>query len=125
MKSLGRYAATAALILLLGVLAAWSFVDADGRTALVVAAAMAFLVQLAAFAGLGFAGGDANRFLAVWGAGVLVRMVLVAAVGLTREAIPGVDPTVLLMALCGFLFALLLLEPVFMSRDNGSVRFAQ
>lgn len=125
MKSLGRYAATAALILFIGVLAVWTFVDAEGRTALVAAAAVAFPVQLAAFAALRFAGDDAHRFMVVWGVGILGRMVLVAAVGLGREAIPGVDPTVLLMSLCGFLFALLMLEPVFMSRANGSVRFAQ
>jgi len=124
MKALGYYAIIALLVLLLLVGALWPLFDAAGRSSLLAAAAVAFPVQLGAFALVAPAVGDGNRFLLRWGLGVLGRMGVVAALGLTLHRFQSLDPSVLLLSVCGFLFALLLLEPLFF-RNQGSTQFAR
>ncbi len=125
MKSLGRYALTAAAIVLstMGVL--WAFLDGAGRASLLVAAAIALPVQITTFALLLRSGVESSRFMMWWGVGVLGRMVVVVGVGLALDSLTTLDPTVLLLSICGFFFALLLLEPAFVSRATRSAQFAQ
>jgi hypothetical protein len=124
MKALGHYSLVALLLLAMLVGALWPFFDAAGRSSLLVAACVALPVQLAAFALMVPALGHATKFLVRWGMGLLGRMGVVAALGLSLHRFEGLDPSVLLMAVCGFLFTLLLLEPVFF-RGQGSTQFAR
>jgi len=86
-----------------------------------VAALVAYPIQLVAFILLIRFWSDGKRFLMVWVGGTVVRMgvVLLAALIVSQsEALP-VAPT--LLALAGFFFGLLLLEPLFL-RPRGIER---
>lgn len=124
MKALGHYAIAAVLLVaaLGGVL--WLFLDEAGRVSLLAAVAITLPVQLGLFMLLIPAMGDQSRFLVRWGMGVLARMAVVAAVGLALPRLGALDGEVLILSVCGFFFALLLLEPAFF-RTKGTARFAQ
>lgn len=124
MKALGHYAIAAILIVAAGTGALWPFLDPSGRAALVVAAAVALPVQLATFLLMLPGLRDPSRFMVRWGVGMLIRMGVVAVVGLLLPRLHGLDGGVLLLSVCGFFFALLLLEPAFF-RSKGTARFAQ
>lgn len=123
MKALGRYSIAAVLLVaaVSGVL--WLFLDDAGRRSLMVAVAITLPVQLGLFMLLIPAVGDQSRFLVRWGMGVLARMAVVAAVGLSLPRLGGLNGEVLILSVCGFFFALLLLEPAFF-RSQGTARFA-
>ncbi|HEX9107580.1 MAG TPA: hypothetical protein VF832_10140 [Longimicrobiales bacterium] len=75
--------------------------------------ALAWAVQVMLFAPLLAARGKRNAFLAAWGGGTLVRFAVLGAAAWWvwhSQALP-LAPA--LLALAGFLFLLLLLEPVF------------
>ncbi len=83
-----------------------------------VAALVAYPIQLVAFILLVRFWSDGKRFLMVWVGGTVVRMgvILLAALIVSQsEALP-VATT--LLALAGFFFGLLLLEPLFL-RPRG------
>lgn len=124
MKALGQYSIVALLILVVLVGALWPLFDAAGHSSLLVAAGVALLVQVGAFALIVPAFGHATQFLLRWGLGMLARMGVVAALGLSLHRFEDLDPSVLLLAVCGFLFTLLLLEPMFF-RSQGSAQFAR
>lgn len=124
MKALGRYAIATTLLVTLAVGGLWPFLDAGGRASLLLAAGIALPVQWIAFLLVVRALDDANQFLLRWGIGILSRMGLVAAVGLLLPRLGGLDGNVLILSLCGFFFALLLLEPLFF-RSQAPARFAQ
>ncbi len=75
--------------------------------------AVAWAVQVALFAPVLSARGRRNAFLAAWGGGTLARFVVlgVAAWWVWHTRTLPLAPS--LLALVGFLFLLLLLEPVF------------
>lgn len=108
-----KYAATggAALTLIVGAL--WPVLDAAGRSGVLLAAAIAMPVQVGAFWALRRFRGDPNAFLAAWIGGTLLRMVVVGivAVAVIRSQMDGAVP--MLLALAGFFFGLLLLEPIY------------
>jgi hypothetical protein len=108
-----RYGGTGALVVGLTVLALWPFLDPAGRRGVLVAAAIALPVQVAAFAALVRHRGRMNGFLVVWAGGTLLRMLVVgtAALVAVRSGTDGAVP--MLLALAGFLFGLLLLEPIY------------
>ena len=124
MKALGRYAIASIVVVLVLVGAVWLFVDVAGHASLLLAAAIVLPVQLLAFALVFRSVGDSSQFLLRWGIGVMVRTAVVAGIGLTLDSFEGFEPTVLLMAVCGFFFALLILESVFFL-NKRSERFAQ
>ncbi|HSW30913.1 MAG TPA: hypothetical protein VLH75_15610 [Longimicrobiales bacterium] len=124
MKALGGYAVATTLIVTLAVGGMWAFLDADGRSSLLLAAGIALPIQWALFLLLVRALGHSTRFLLRWGIGILARMALVAAVGLLLPSLGGLDGGVLILSLCGFFFVLLLLEPLFF-RNQAPARFAQ
>jgi len=125
MKALGRYAAATALVILIVFGATWPFLDGPGRASLLAAAAIAVPVQWASFLFLVGAGGDHTQFLLRWGIGILARLGIVAAVGLLLPRLARFNGSVLILGVCGFFFALLLLEPVFIRSGKGTPRFAQ
>jgi hypothetical protein len=124
MKVLSGYAVVTTLIVTLAVGGMWAFLDADGRSSLLLASAIALPIQWVLFLLVVRALGDSTQFLLRWGIGILSRMGLVAAVGLLMPRLEGLDGSVLILSLCGFFFVLLLLEPLFF-RSQAPARFAQ
>jgi len=124
MKALGRYAIAVLLVVAIlgGVL--WPFLDGSGRAGFLVAVAITVPIQLVSFALVVRALGEQTQFLLRWAGGILVRMGVVATVGLLLPRLQGLNGTVLLMSVCGLFFALLLLEPAFF-RTKATARFAQ
>ena len=82
----------------------------------ITAAGLALPVQVAAFAALRWGWSRRNHFLAAWVAGMLARVVLVG-VGLVLVLVSGLPPAPTLLALASFLFAMLLIEPFFISKE--------
>jgi len=106
-----KYLATAALVTVLVAyaLATWVWPAVPG--AVVIAAGVAYIVQVIAFVILSKS--QEGRVLAAWASGTLLRFiaVLVTAFWVARS---GLFPTApVLLSLVGFLFLLSLLEPVF------------
>jgi hypothetical protein len=108
-----RYGAAAVAVVGLGTLAVWPFLEPVGRRGVLLAACIALPVQLVAFALLVHFRGRVRGFMAAWAGGMAVRALAVAAVAflVIRAGGEGVAPT--LLALAGFFFALLLLEPIY------------
>ena len=112
MRPVLKYAAAGLAVVVAVTLAAWPFLDAAGRRGVLVAAAIAVPVQVIAFAALLRVRGRVNGFLAAWAGGMAVRALVVAAVAFLaiRSGVDGAVP--MLLALAGFFFGLLLLEPI-------------
>ncbi len=77
-------------------------------------------MQVIAFAALNRYCDHVNGFLAAWVGGTLVRMVVVGVVAfaVTRSGTDGAMAT--LLALAGFFFGLLLLEPVYFRVEQNN-----
>jgi hypothetical protein len=111
-----RYGGVALAVVALVTAGLWPWLSPPARLGILVAALVAYPVQVLAFYLLVRFRGHRSRFLVVWMGGTLVRMglVLVAALVITRvEQLP---PAPTLLALAGFFFGLLLLEPLFLRR---------
>lgn len=108
-----RYALTGGVAIAAIVGALWAFLDPAGRTGVLLAGAVALPVQVLAFWALRRFRGRGNAFLAAWVGGTLARMAVVGVVALVviRSGMDGAVP--MLLALAGFFFGLLLLEPVY------------
>ncbi|MED5199936.1 MAG: hypothetical protein VYB51_09040 [Gemmatimonadota bacterium] len=114
MRALGRYALIGLLMIAVAVVALFPFLDDDGRTGILVAAAVAYPVQVVAFGLLLRVRGDPSRFFVWWGAGVAVRVGVVIIIGLVALRIESLGAEVLLLSVAGFFFGLLLIEPAFL-----------
>jgi hypothetical protein len=113
LKPLLAYAAVAAGLLLLAVAGLGLVLGPEAQSALWAAAGGAFMVQVLAFALLQAAGRRTRPFFAAWGGGMALRLLVVS--GAAWLAWRGYfAPVPLLIGLVGFLFVLLLLEPVFL-----------
>lgn len=121
MRQVIRYGGVGLLALILLNAGLWPWLSSEARRGLLVAALIAFPVQVVAFALLVRFRKEAKRFLLVWMGGTVVRMgiILLAGVALTR--VPTLPPAPTLLALAGFFFGLLLLEPLFL-RPRGVER---
>ncbi len=97
-----------------GVAALFPFLEDEGRMGVLIAAGVAYPVQVAAFGFLLRARGEPSRFFAWWGAGVVVRIGVVIMVGLVALRVESLGAEALLLSLAGFFFALLLIEPAFL-----------
>lgn len=111
MKRIALYAAiTGALIAISAVALSLAFDGPTERRAILVSAALAFVVQLAAFAVIGLA--SAGNVMTGWGIGVLLRfLVLVAYAFLVVQSI-GLAPAAALISLATFFFLCTLVEPL-------------
>ncbi len=94
--------------------ALFPFLEDDGRMGVLIAAGIAFPVQVVAFGLLLRARGEPSRFFVWWGVGVLVRIGVVIIVGIVALRIESLAAEALLLSLAGFFFGLLLIEPVFL-----------
>ena len=125
MNALGRYSIVGFLVVLVATVALWPFLDGAGHRSLLVAGGVALPLQIGAFAFLSRSQGDPSRFMIWWGAGVLGRMAVVVGTGFALTLFDGLSPSVLLMSMAGFFFALLLLEPAFFVRSTDTAQYAQ
>ena len=125
MKALGLYSAAGMVVVVTAIALTWNFLSGDGRESLLVAAVIAWPLQVGFFALLVRVQHDPSRFMIWWGVGMLGRMVVLAAAALGLSRTGAFEPGALVMSLAGFLFALLLLEPLFLDRGNQTARLAQ
>ena len=84
-----------------------------------MAGLVAYPVQVTAFGLLLRARDRPSRFFVWWGAGIALRVAVVAAVGIVSSGLASVAPEALLLSLAGFFFVLLLMEPVFLKVDRN------
>lgn len=97
----------------------WPFLDPRGRAGVALAALIAFPVQVVAFGLLVRWRDRMNRFLAVWAGGTAVRMVVIGVTAFLLAGAERVAPIPTLLALAGFFFGLLLVEPLFFEGNRG------
>lgn len=113
MKALLTYGvAAAALLAGLAALVTALVPGAEPR-AVWVAAAITWPVQLAAFGAL-VAGRRGVGFMAAWAGGTALRFAAVGAAAIWVTRFGSLDPASLLVSLVGFMFGLVLLEPLFL-----------
>ena len=114
-----RYGGVSLLVILLVVAGLWPWVSPSARAGILLAALVAYAVQMIAFLLMVRYWGEGSSFLLVWVGGTVVRMgvILVAALWVSQnEALP---PAPTLLALAGFFFGLLLLEPLFLGTGRS------
>lgn len=116
MRASASYAATGLVAVAVPVLVLWPWLDPAGRNGVLLAAGVAWPIQVGAFAVLLRHREEPRRFVAAWVGGTLVRMGLVVAAAFLVARIEGVALAPALLALAGFFFGLLLLEPIFFRR---------
>jgi hypothetical protein len=104
-------ASAVALVVVAAVLAGWVMPTAG--SAIWFAAGLAYLVQAIAFAALTLTGVSGMAWIAAWGGGTLLRLLAVLGTALWAARSEQVPTAPVLLSLAGFLFLLLLLEPVF------------
>jgi hypothetical protein len=121
-REVTRYALVAVLVVGVGSIALFALLDDASRGGALLAAGIVLPVQVVAFGLLARAHGNATRFLIWWGAGIALRVAVVAVVGVASS---GMDPgrrAALVLSLVGFFFALLLLEPLFLKNPRKGVK---
>jgi hypothetical protein len=117
-----KYAAAGVCAIALIVAGLWPFLDVAARNGVLVAAVTALPIQVAAFAVLIRYRGELNGFLSAWVGGMMIRMLVVAVVAVTAVRTDAEGAVPMLLALVGFFFGLLLLEPVYLrGRSNQTV----
>lgn len=126
MTALIRYALTALGIVGVGVALLGVFLNDEGRRGAVLAGLIAYPVQVSAFWLLLRAKDrpSPSHFIVWWGAGIALRVAVVAAVGVASSRLVSVEPASLLLSLIGFFFVMLLMEPVFLKADPTHERTA-
>ena len=118
MSNVTKYAFTGLLGVALITLVFMPFLDPAGRRGLVIAALIALPIQILAFSAMLSFRSDWNRFLVVWVGGTLLRMVVIALAAFVaiRLDLEGLAP--MLLALAGFFFGLLLIEPIYLRSEH-------
>ena len=119
MRASFKYASACMILVTAILVGLWPFLDDAGRSGMLVAAALAVPVQSIAFWALIRFRAEVNRFLAVWIGGTLVRMAVIGigAVIATKSSADFAIP--MLLALAGFFFGLLLLEPFYFQTQSS------
>ncbi len=115
-----KYSVTGAALVTLVVAITWPLLDAASRNGLLLAAAVTLPVQAFAFSALVRFRDQGTGFFAAWIGGTFLRMAIVAIVAtlVVRSGAEGGVAT--LLALTGFFFGLLLLEPVYFRSGTTS-----
>ena len=109
-----RYGGVALALLLLVNAGLWPWLSPSARKGLLVAALVAYPIQMVAFFLLVRYWGQGKRFLLVWAGGTVVRMGAILGAALVLMKAEGLAPAPTLLGLAGFFFGLLLLEPLFL-----------
>ena len=117
MSASRRYGSAAVLLVGVVTLGLWPFVGEAARSGVLVAGLIALPIQVLAFSLLVKYRGRTKGFMAAWAGGMALRTAVVAVVAFvvirsgTASAVP------LLLALAGFFFGLLLLEPIYFKEE--------
>lgn len=122
MRALVRYALAGFLMIAIAVAALFPFLQDEGRRGVLLAAGVAYPVQIVAFGLLLRARGEPSRFFVWWGVGVAVRIGVVVVAGLVALRIESLGAEALLLSLAGFFFGLLLIEPAFLKAADRDPR---
>jgi hypothetical protein len=120
-RSSVKYTASAIGVVALGTLLLWPWLGEQDRGGVVIAALIALPVQVPAFCLLLRFRRRMNGFLAVWLGGTLVRMGVILVVATVAVRTDANGAVAMLLALAGFFFALLLLEPVYFRPEAPEV----
>ena len=112
-----RYAGAAVVLVGVIILLLWPFLGAAARSGVLTAGLIALPIQIVAFSVLVRYRGRTEGFMAAWAGGMALRAaaVVIAAVVVVRSGAESAVP--LLLALPGFFFALLLIEPIYFKGD--------
>lgn len=116
MRAWGAYALTACLLTAAAAAMTALLVEPASVTAVWTGAAIALGVQLAAFAAMVALRDHASLFLVGWLAGMVLRFGAVGAMALWLSRTDALPQAAALVSLVGFVFLLLLLEPIFLRR---------
>jgi uncharacterized membrane protein len=111
-----RYAAVALAVCVAGVAIGHLFVAGAARGAVLLAAGMAWLIQVVAFAALLSVRGRSELFMLGWIIGLVLRFGAVGGVAFWLARNEVVPRTPMLISLVTFIFGLLLLEPLYLRR---------
>ncbi len=115
-RPLTRYTRAAVLLVILALLALRPLLAAADFRAVSLAGAVATAVQIALFGSMLHCRTRWNRFLVAWVGGIAVRAAVVVSAALVAVWLDAPTAPPMLLALAGFLFGLVLLEPVFLRR---------
>lgn len=116
MRAWGAYALTAFALTAAAAAMTTLLVDAASVTAVWTGAAIALGVQLAAFGALVALRDRGTLFLVGWLGGMFLRFGAVGLMAIWLNHTDALPHTAALVSLVGFVFLLLLLEPVFLRR---------
>jgi hypothetical protein len=111
------YAAAALVLTAVAAGVATQFVSRTEARAIWFSAALACALQLVAFAGLLWVRNQAQLFLAGWVIGMTLRFGALGGVAWWLSRSAALPRAAALLSLVGFVFLLLLLEPVFLRWD--------
>ena len=125
MKALSRYTVAVTLVAAMTLGAVLPFLGPSGRSGLLIAVFVTLPLQVGLFSLLATTRDDPTRFMTFWGLGMLGRLGVLALVGLSTRIFQNLDPTVTIMATAGLFFIFLLLEPVFLPRDEQATGYAR
>ncbi len=114
-----RYGGVALAFVLVVIAGCWLWLSPEGRTGILVAAGVAYPIQMLAFFLLVRFFEDAKRFLLFWVGGTVVRMGVILGAALVLTQVEGLPPAPTLLGLAGFFFGLLLLEPLFLRPNRA------
>lgn len=118
MTGRSRYAATSVALVALSAAITWPMLAPSARVSLLTVGVLAAVLQGVLFTMLSGAHGDPNRFMKSWALGMAGRLAFVAVVGIVVTTAGVGDATVAIIAAAGFVFALHLIEPVFLGTSN-------
>ena len=112
MKDLGRFALACAVLVAVTASALGPFLPQGAGAGLWAAGASAWVIQVVAVWARIRYGSRPERLLAVWGWSAGGRLVAIGLAGLAVTRFEGLHPVSTLVGLAGYLFAMLLMEPV-------------
>ena len=118
MTGRSRYAATSVALVALSAAVTWPMLGSVAHASLLAVGALAVVLQVVLFTLLSGAHGDPNRFMISWAVGMATRLAFVATVGVLVTVAGIGDATVAIFSAIGFVFALHLIEPVFLVTPN-------
>ena len=116
-KAWASYAVSALVLTVLVAGVATRMVSPEEGRAIWFSAAVAFALQLVAFASLLWVRNQAQLLVAGWAIGMALRFGTLGGVAWWLSRSAALPRTVALLSLVGFVFLLLLLEPVFLRWD--------
>ena len=119
MSNVTKYAFTGLVGVALITLIFMPFLDSSGRRGLVIAALIALPIQIVTFAAMLSFRSNWNRFLAVWLGGTLLRMVVIGLAAFVAVRLDSEGLVPMLLALAGFFFGLLLIEPIYLKSEHA------